>query len=84
MSGQNGEPGAQVTLALNGQIKLMSKRLSMPIGLVTELNRIIVKIGDKIIIYMADSLGNRNPILIVIQMGSSIMMRLSNQHRYLQ
>lgn len=62
VSGQNGEPGAQVTLALNGQIQTNVKTVVNANGTWSlDLTGLSLKIGDKIIIYMADSLGNRNP-----------------------
>ncbi|MEW9070112.1 WxL domain-containing protein [Lactiplantibacillus plantarum] len=62
VSGQNGEPGAQVTLALNGQIQTNVKTVVNANGTWSlNLTGLSLKIGDKIIIYMADSLGNRNP-----------------------
>ncbi|RDG26837.1 WxL domain-containing protein [Lactiplantibacillus plantarum] len=62
VSGQNGEPGAQVTLALNGQIQTNVKTVVNANGTWSlDLTGLSLKIGDKIIIYTADSLGNRNP-----------------------
>ncbi|MEW2856862.1 WxL domain-containing protein [Lactiplantibacillus paraplantarum] len=62
VSGQNGEPGAQVTLALNGQIQTKVKTVVNTNGTWSlSLTGVSLKIGDKLTIYMADSLGNRNP-----------------------
>ncbi|WP_335338078.1 pectate lyase-like adhesive domain-containing protein [Lactiplantibacillus paraplantarum] len=62
VSGQNGEPGAQVTLALNGQIQTKVKTVVNTNGTWSlSLTGVSLKNGDKLTIYMADSLGNRNP-----------------------